>query len=337
MDDTQRPFLHRPRGLTPARLALAVFAITAAWAWVRHGAPRAWAPVLLVVPLAVAALIAARGRSLHRRRADRAPAPGAPAGDVGADGAWLQVVSGADPTRLARGLLELAAALLERGRRVPVVDGARRLRFHATLGHEGDPGLLECLAGELPVMEAIRGGAGDALCFLPRGDPMRVEVWPRLGRLLAAARPQFDQIVLALDFAAPREVGAALAGLGARGWWCPGDRASLLSDALGERIGIPLRTLSLKMPDERVREIALARAGGEIGRAHPRAEAREQGPAPAAAEPAVVDCDLQVRERLRFLLWMRRVQAEGPHEADAPRSSGASTPRTNPSTMARIA
>ena len=333
MDDTRRPILHRPRGLTPARLALAAFAIPAAWALVRHVAPRVWLPLLLVVPFAVAALVAARGRSLRRRRADRDPAPGARAAEVGADGAWLQVVSGPDPTRLARGLLELAAVLLARGRRVLVVDGARRLRFHATLGHEGEPGLLECLAGELPVMEAIRGGAGDALCFLPRGDPMRVEVWPPLGRLLAAARPQFDQIVLALDFAAPREVGPALAGLGARGWWCPGDRVSLLSDALGERIGIPLRTLSLRMPEERVREIARARAGGEF----PRAEAREQGPAPAAAEPGVVDCDLQVRERLRFLLWMRRVQAESLHEADAPLASGAPTPRTNPSTLARIA
>ena len=334
MDDTRQPFLYRPRGLTPARLALAAFAIPAAWALARHGVPRAWLPVLVVLPLAAVALVATRRRSLGRRRADRARAPAA---EVGADGAWLQVVSGPDPAQLTRGLLELSAVLLERGRRVLMVDGARRLRFHATLGHEGEPGLLECLAGELPVMEAIRGGAADALCFLPRGDPMRVEAWPRLGRLLAAARPHFDQIVLALDFAAPREVGPALAGLGARGWWCPGDRAWLLSDALGERIGIPLRTLSLEMPEALVREIHLARAGGAFGRAHPPAEAGERGPASAATEPAVVECDLQVRERLRFLLWMRRVQAESLHEADAPLASGAPTPRTNPSTLARIA
>ena len=33
-------------------------------------------------------------------------------------------------------------------------------------------------------------------------------------------------------------------------------------------------------------------------------------PRPAVLEPIVLDCDLQVRQRLRFLAWMRRVQAE---------------------------
>jgi len=28
------------------------------------------------------------------------------------------------------------------------------------------------------------------------------------------------------------------------------------------------------------------------------------------AEPIVLDCELQVRQRLRFLAWMRRVEAE---------------------------
>ena len=58
---------------------------------------------------------------------------------------------------------------------------------------------------------------------------------------------------------------------------------------------------------------------------------------PAAAEPGVVDCDLQVRERLRFLLWMRRVQAESLRQVEVPLLSGASTPRTNPFTLARNA
>ena len=39
-------------------------------------------------------------------------------------------------------------------------------------------------------------------------------------------------------------------------------------------------------------------------------------PAPRQAplEPIVLDCDLQVRQRLRFLAWMRRVQAEDQRE-----------------------
>ena len=34
--------------------------------------------------------------------------------------------------------------------------------------------------------------------------------------------------------------------------------------------------------------------------------------------PGVLDCDLQVRERLRFMAWMRRVQADGRRAEVAP-------------------
>ena len=40
------------------------------------------------------------------------------------------------------------------------------------------------------------------------------------------------------------------------------------------------------------------------------APVRRAEPAQPALEPIVLDCDLQVLERLRFLAWMRRLQAD---------------------------
>jgi hypothetical protein len=44
--------------------------------------------------------------------------------------------------------------------------------------------------------------------------------------------------------------------------------------------------------------------------------APEALPQPVRQE-IVLDCDLQVRERLRFLAWMRRVQKESRRRAEA--------------------
>ena len=46
----------------------------------------------------------------------------------------------------------------------------------------------------------------------------------------------------------------------------------------------------------------------------PAAEVAPVAVAVSPAEPVILDCDLQVRQRLRFLAWMRRVQAESRHE-----------------------
>jgi hypothetical protein len=40
------------------------------------------------------------------------------------------------------------------------------------------------------------------------------------------------------------------------------------------------------------------------------AAVRRSEPTRPALEPIVLDCDLQVLERLRFLAWMRRLQAD---------------------------
>ncbi len=340
MDDTRDPSPHRSAhraGLPflPAALILALFSLFAVWPRVIPGLPRAPRLGLLAALLAGTLVWLSRpapappaGRTRARRsrpaRARRPAMPPAAAAEWVASPAWLQIVSGPDAGPLTRGLTEIAGAWVACGERVLVVDGARRLRLHEALGHGAGPGLLECLAGTLPVLEAIQGGAGESLCFLPRGNPMRSEVWPQLGRLLLETRPHFDRVVLALDFAVPREAGLALEGLEAAAWWCPDGFASILSEALAERIGIPLRDIMLP-PSENVMPEPAAGRPASIGPGIP-----PQAPAPSSAGPAVmevrarprieapvVDCDLQVRERLRFLVWMRSVQAEGRRELEA--------------------
>lgn len=337
MDDTRDPSPHRSArraGLPflPAALILALFSLFAVWPPVIPGLPRALRLGL------VAALLAGTLAWLSRRpapspggvparagrRARRAAAPPAAPAEWLASHAWLQIVSGPDAEHLARGLIEAAGAWVACGERVLVVDGARRLRLHEALGLEAGPGLLECLAGTLPVLEAIQGGAGERLCFLPRGNPMRPEAWPQLGRLLLEARPHFDRVVLALDFAVPREAGLALEGLGAAAWWCPDGFASILSEALAERLGISLRDIMLSPSENVMREPAIGRPAPAVPPVPPPAPAPPAAEAAAEAararpwvEAAVVDCDLQVRERLRFLVWMRSVQAEGRRELEA--------------------
>jgi hypothetical protein len=186
--------------------------------------------------------------------------------------------------------------------------------------------LLECLAGDLPVLEAIQGGALESQRFLPRGNPMRSEAWPQLGRMLLEVRTHFDRVVLALDFAVPHEAGPALEGLEAAGWWCPDDSACILSSALAERIGIPLRNIRLSMSEDVMHEILGWRAGAlaaDPARSAAPISPLEGTPREVAANrqamPQVVDCDLQVRERLRFLVWMRGVQAESHRELELQR------------------
>ena len=341
MDDTRTSSPQTRRGLTPARLALAASAALGLWAGWRHGPPDGLRPLLIgLLPIAALIPLLARTTPPRRRYTAGGPVSGAlGAAELAASPDWLQVVSGPDHEQLRHGVLEIGAALLDRGERVLVVDAARRLRLHETLGRDGVPGLLECLAGDLPALEAIRGGVQDRICLLPRGDSMRPEVWPRLGRLLAEVRPHFDRVVLALDFAAPHPVGPALEGLGALGWWCGEPGPSLLPEALAERIGISLRYLRLDIPVETL----VAIASGASGTAAPdAASAAAPSDLPALAPvtapdiPREMDCDLQTRERLRFLIWMRRVHAESLREVEAPRSPGRRLDPAQPSTALEL-
>jgi hypothetical protein len=340
MDDTRQPDPRRPArraGLPfiPAAILLCIFALLAVWPPVIPGLPHAPRLVLL------AALLAGTlGWLSNRGPSGPDPRLGRRAGRVGdrlrpgtagvstdamvSSPAWLHVLSGPDPEHLTRGLLEAASALIEHGERLLLVDGARRLRFHETIRREGGPGLLECLAGELPVLEAIQGGAGEGQCFLPRGNPMRSEAWPQLGHLLRDVRTRFDRVLLALDFAVPHEAGPALEGIGAAGWWCPDGSASILSSALAERIGIPLRNIRLSMSDDVLDQTARMLSG--LFPSVPASRIRTTAPpgrGPSGSvvrprtEPQIVDCDLQVMGRLRFLVWMRGIQSEGLRELEA--------------------
>jgi hypothetical protein len=130
--------------------------------------------------------------------------------------------------------------------------------------------------------------------------------------------------VLTLDFAVPAEAGPAFVGLEPAAWWCPDESASILSAALAERIGIPLRNIELSRSADVFHELK-----EQVSDPGPGVAAASSAPAPApdpgsgglgarnALPPVIVDCDLQVRERLRFLIWMRRVQAESQRELEA--------------------
>jgi hypothetical protein len=338
MDDTRKPVLHRsPRRAPPfliAALTLGGFAWLAVWPPVVHGLSRG--PRLALLALLLGGTLAwlmgqlgpaggaASARTSRRRgRAARSAEGLVSVAEAAISPAWLQVVSGAGAEPLALGILELADALVGRGQRVLLVDGARRLRLHDRLDREGSPGLLECLLEQLPLVECIQGGGGERLSFLPRGNPMRHEAWPHLGHLLRESRTHFDRVLLALDFAAPHEVGEGLAGLEVAGWWAPDESSPALATALAERIGIHLRSLrltadrevlheprprSVMAPPTRPLALTAGRPTGARGGGGPGARPR--------GESGVVDCDLHVRERLRFLLWMRGLQAVSPRELE---------------------
>ena len=240
--------------------------------------------------------------------------------------ARLHVLSGADERRVAAGIAELAAVFLARGERVLVMDAGRRLRLHEHLG--GDPrwGVSECMAGEMPVLGTVQNLGGTGLYLLARGQAGGAENWSQLGRLMGEARPHFDQIVIALDATAPHAVGEAVRGRLVEGWWAGAtDRLPRVAAALSERLGIVLNGLglngSLQAALEALSEFrAVITPPAELPMEAPR-EAVPPSTAELPHEPAVLDCDLQVTERLRFLLWMKGIQAEGrravaPAEAD---------------------
>ncbi len=299
--------------------------------WVALLAAGALAGALVVSP--VAARVARRLRRSRPRREVPVPGRVATAADR-ASTSWLHVVSGPGPEAIARAVGDLGALFLARGERVLVVDGGRRLRLHQLNGGDERWGLVECLEGGMPLLGALQSGGHPGLFVLAHGAPARAERWERLGALLADARPHFTRVVLALDALAPRAVGEALAGRLLEGWWSErGPALPRSAQALSERLGIALSCMDLPSEVEPLLE-ASARAAAAppaLPAGEPEAAAfeavlrtagdGEPAPASAAAPPAgppVVASDPQVRERLRFLLWLRRVRAEDRGEAEAP-------------------
>lgn len=252
--------------------------------------------------------------------------------------AWLHVVSGPSDTAVARGALDLAGRFLAGSQRVLIIDGGPRLRLHARFAGEARWGVIECLTGELPVLGLVQETGQPNLYMLTHGLPASRTHWAGLGRLLEEARPHFARTVLALDADAPAAIGDALAGWHLEGWWAGGARAGRRAVKMADRLAIHLCDLDLTATPEARLEALDARLRGRESAPTLSDEAVVQerldaltrdavdqaltaGPGEGATvtppgaqaippPPVVLECDLQVRERLRFLLWMRRIQSD---------------------------
>ena len=237
-------------------------------------------------------------------------------------GPWLHLVSGPNANAITRAVLELSAPPLARGERVLVVDGSPRLTLHERFGREARWGLMECLLADMPVLGLVQYGGRPGFYLLAHGNAQRGNGWPRLGQRLDDARPHFGRVILAFEANAPRAIGDALVGRALEGWWAePVQRLPEIAAELSGRLGIAFSPIDIaKMSDvslesltERVVELqpVLAAVAPVVA---PAAEVARTALAVSQPEPVVLDCDLQVRQRLRFLAWMRRVQAESRHE-----------------------
>ena len=281
---------------------------------------RVWLPPMAVGAgagslLAVLALLLGSLRSPRVARVRPVRTGGA---DPAAEGPRLHVVGGGTPAAVTRAALELAARRVALGERVLLVDGSARLRLHERLDRDARWGLLECLAADMPMLGLVQYAGHPGLYLLPHGNAERLVGWSPLGRKLDEVMPHFGRIVLALDPQAPSALGDALRGRAMEGWWADSDsRAQKGADAATARFGIVFHRLDLSgfmYPTleglaERVREL---RPSGPAPEPAPITARAVLKPVPAtrpALEPIVLDCDLQVRQRLRFLAWMRRVQA----------------------------
>jgi hypothetical protein len=239
--------------------------------------------------------------------------------DASAPGPSLHIVTGATAVAVTRGALELAARRLAHGERVLLVDGSARLRLHERLGRDARWGLLECMAAEMPVLGLVQYAGHPGLYLLPHGNADRAVGWSRLGQKLDEVVPHFGRIVLALDPQAPAELGDALQGSALEGWWGQQDSGpARAADQATARFGIVFHSLELERMPEATLEALLARVAelrpeGPVPEPAPitaPAAVRRSEPTRPALEPIVLDCDLQVLERLRFLAWMRRLQAD---------------------------
>lgn len=233
----------------------------------------------------------------------------------------MHVVAGHHPVLALRAALELAAHALARRERVLLVDaGAGRL--HERLGREARWGLMECLQGDMPVLGLVQYAGRPGFYLLARGHAARTAAWSGLGRCLDDARLHFGRLVFVIDRTTAREFGDALAGRPLEGWYAaPGARAAGGAAELSARLGIAFSGIDLSSMPKATLEALSARVAELAALLPPVAEPTPLEPAipdvpvepevrMPPAEPVVLDCDLQVLQRLRFLAWMRRVQSE---------------------------
>jgi hypothetical protein len=262
-------------------------------------------------------------------------------------GAWLHVVSGPTVPVLSRAVFELAARFLARGDRVLLLDGAPRLRLHERFDREARWGMLDSLAGPLPLLGLVQDAGRLGLYLLAYGTLEGLADWSRLATLLDEARPYFGRAVLALDPDAPAVIGHALAGVHLEAWWPSGSREARRAAGIGGRLGVQFSDLNLdamltprlEALDARVWGLAapavepIAEPAIEpaiepvgppiaesVGEAQPEVDARTAAPGLASGrdEPVVLEGEPGVRERLRFLLWARRTRSEDELVIEAP-------------------
>ena len=158
----------------------------------------------------------------------------------------------------------------------------------------------EVTAAEVAAAEAPAGGlvAADAMAGLAEADAMP-EPAPALASV-DEARPPDLATVLAMMEAAPLELTPADATA------IPaGDEETMEAPALAS-IGEPIEPLeigpALEGTEDAIEPLEIVPAFASAGPGAP-----ELTSAPAG-EPVVLDCDPEVGERLRFLIWMRRLR-----------------------------
>lgn len=228
----------------------------------------------------------------------------------------VHLVSAADGPRAIQGVIEAAREFLFRGERVLIVDAGRRIGLHEAFDRDSRWGFGECLQATLPLLGVVQETGHAGLYLLARGS-QGAETWGALGRLLDDAAPHFTRVILAVDPACPHAAGDALRGRVVEGWWA-GDVALPQSGlALAERIGIRFQGLALRATLEDALDalLDLPAPAAPLPRAVLVASLPpgvrllpKTPPAPEPAEPQVVDWNLAVGERLRFLAWARRLQ-----------------------------
>jgi hypothetical protein len=123
--------------------------------------------------------------------------------------------------------------------------------------------------------------------------------------------------VLAIEPEAPGALGAALRGRQLDAWWAGKTSSFAHREHVVERLGISWSPLWLRETVHKVVELSPAPAERPVPLPTPALPVSAPIPTTPPSRPVVLDCDLRVIERLRFLVWLHRVRAE--------RARGAST------------
>jgi hypothetical protein len=221
--------------------------------------------------------------------------------------AWLHVVSGPDPEALAAAVLALAGTFRAAGRHVVMVDAGSRLALHDRLGRDARWGLGECLRDRMPALGVLQDTGCAGALLLARGCPVGPSHWAHLDRVLDELARHFDRCILAFDPGPPPAVAEALRGRTSEGWWAGEGRSRQSALVFAEHTGISLCFFEFQSSPQALLE-ALRAQWGRIDPAPGIAPSRSRTEAPVALP--VVHSEVRVRERLRFLLWARRVGCE---------------------------